>query len=189
MKSFKSIYEQDIRQALMQEFGYTNIHQVPRLVKIVINIGLGDGAGNAKTIEAGLSELTSISAQKAVVTRATKSIAGFKVREGQPIGVMVTLRGDRMYDFAAKLIGVALPRIRDFKGLSERSFDGHGNFNIGLRDQLAFPEINYDKVTRVRGMNITIVTSARTDSEAKALLVKLGVPFKKSSHHNQAVAS
>lgn len=176
----KERYEQEIVEALKRELGYTNIYQVPKLIKVVVNVGLGDGAQNAKIFDAGVKELESIIGQKPVITRAKRSIAGFKVRQGMPVGVMATLRGKRMYDFISKLTGIAIPRIRDFRGLSEKGFDGRGNYNIGLKDQLVFPEVEYDKVERLRGMNITIVTSARTDMEAKALLLHMGFPFRKS---------
>lgn len=179
-KSLKERYLEDLVPALMKAQGYTNVLQVPRLQKIVINIGVGDGAQNVKILDAAIRDLTAITGQKPVITRAKKSVASFKVREGMPIGMKVTLRGDRMYYFLAKLIGIALPRVRDFRGLSDKGFDGRGNFNIGLRDQLIFPEINYDKVEKVRGMNITIATSARTDMEGRALLAAMGMPFKRS---------
>ncbi len=179
--SLKERYNKEIIQALMKELGLSNVYQIPRLEKVVVNIGLGDGAQNAKLFENGVAELQAITGQKPVITRAKKSIAGFKLREGMPIGAKVTLRGDRMYDFIAKLTGVVLPRIRDFRGLSPKGFDGRGNYNLGLRDQLVFPEINYDQVQRMRGMNITIVTSGRTDMEARALLNQLGFPFRKSA--------
>jgi large subunit ribosomal protein L5 len=179
MKSLKEQYNTEMKPSLQQELNYSNPHEIPKLVKVVVNIGLGDGATNAKVIEAGLAELTEITGQKAIVTRAKNSIAGFKIRAGYPIGAKVTLRDERMYDFVAKLIGVAMPRIRDFRGLNDKGFDGRGNYNIGLKDQLCFPEISYDKVSHVRGMNITIVTTAKTDSEAKALLTKFGFPFRK----------
>jgi large subunit ribosomal protein L5 len=169
----------EIVTPLMQELGAQNIYQVPRLIKVVVNVGLGDAAQNAKLLDQGVQELTMITGQKPVVTRAKKSIAGFKIRQGMPIGAMVTLRGDRMYHFISKLTGIVLPRIRDFRGLSEKAFDGRGNYNIGLKDQLVFPEVSYDEVNRVRGMNITLVTTARNDVEAKALLTHLGFPFRK----------
>jgi large subunit ribosomal protein L5 len=179
MANLKERYEKEVVESLKKSQGYTNIHQVPRLIKVVVNVGLGDAAQNAKVLDNGVTELTMITGQKPVITRAKKSIAGFKVRQGMPIGAMVTLRGDRMYDFTSKLVGIALPRIRDFRGLSEKGFDGRGNYNIGLKDQLVFPEINYDKIDRLRGMNITIVTSATTDTEARLLLEQLGFPFRK----------
>ena len=180
MASLKETYQTKMVEALKKELGITNKHQVPRLEKVVVNVGLGDGSSNAKLLDAGIDELQAITGQKPVLTRAKKSIAGFKIREGMPIGAKVTLRGDRMYDFMAKLVGVVLPRIRDFRGLSTKGFDGRGNYNLGLKDQLVFPEIDYDKVARLRGMNITIVTSGRTDMDARALLNELGFPFKKT---------
>jgi large subunit ribosomal protein L5 len=190
MATLKERYENEMVPALMKELGYANRYQVPKLVKIVINVGLGDGAQNAKILDSGVNELAEITGQKPVITRAKKSIAGFKIREGMPIGAMVTLRGDRMYDFMAKLNGIVLPRIRDFRGLNEKAFDGRGNYNVGLRDQLVFPEIDYDQVDRTRGMNVTIVTSASNDRDAKALLNQMGFPFRKvHSQQPQPVAS
>lgn len=189
MKSLKQTYTEEMVPALMKELDASNVYQVPKLVKIVINIGLGDGATNAKAVDIGLAELTAISGQKAVITRAKRSIAGFKIRDGMPIGVKVTLRGERMYDFMAKLVSVVLPRIRDFRGLSENAFDGRGNYNIGLQDQLVFPEIEYDKVDRFRGMNITLVTSATNDMAAKALLTQMGIPWRKQNKQPVAAAS
>lgn len=183
MKTLKEIYNAEVVPHLMKELELTNQFQVPKLLKIVINIGLGDATQNSKSLENGLRDLEMITGQKPRMTRAKKSIAGFKIREGMPIGAMVTLRGDRMYDFFAKLTHIVLPRIRDFRGLSEKAFDGRGNYNIGIRDQLVFPEIDYDKIDRIRGMNITVVTSARNDAEAKALLKALGIPFK--NHQGQ----
>jgi large subunit ribosomal protein L5 len=180
MATLKEKYKDQIIPALMKELAYKNPMQVPKVEKVVVNVGLGEGGANAKALDAGLNDITQITGQKPVVTRAKKSIAGFKVRQGMPIGAKVTLRGDRMYDFLAKLTGVAIPRIRDFRGLNDKGFDGRGNYNIGLKDQLVFPEIDYDKIDRIRGMNITIVTTAETDMEAKALLVNLGFPFKQS---------
>jgi large subunit ribosomal protein L5 len=178
--ALKERYQQEVVSALKKELGLANQFQVPRLEKLVINVGLGDGAQNAKLFDLGVAELQAITGQKPVVTRAKKSIAGFKIRQGMPIGAKVTLRGDRMYDFISKLTGIVLPRIRDFRGLSAKGFDGRGNYNLGLKDQLVFPEINYDQVQRMRGLNITIVTSGRTDMEARALLEHLGFPFAKS---------
>ncbi|MBX2861607.1 MAG: 50S ribosomal protein L5 [Vampirovibrio sp.] len=179
MSKMKEIYNGQVKAALQKEFSFSNVHQIPRISKVVINIGLGDSSQNSKALDAGVEELTKIAGQKPLVTRAKKSVAGFKVRENMPIGAMVTLRQDRMYDFLTKLVCVAMPRIRDFRGLNEKGFDGHGNYNIGLKDQLIFPEIDYDKVSRIRGMNITIVTDTNSDIEAKALLTHLGFPFKK----------
>lgn len=178
-KTLKDKYTEEMVPALMNELGYKNRLQIPRVEKVVINVGIGDGAANAKLLEVGLEELNMIAGQKPVVTRAKKSVAGFKVREGMPIGAKVTLRGERMWDFLSKLIGVVLPRIRDFRGISPKGFDGQGNYNLGLKDQLVFPEINYDKVQQVRGMNITIVTTANNDIDAKALMTQLGFPFRK----------
>jgi len=175
----KERYYKEVVPALKKQFGYGNDLQVPRLAKIVINMGVGEATANAKAIEGGVKDLTAIAGQKPVVNRARKSIATFKVREGQPVGVSVTLRGARMYDFIAKLIGVALPRIRDFRGVSPKSFDGRGNFSLGVKEQLIFPEINYENVDAIRGMDIAIVTTARTDQEGRALLAELGMPFRK----------
>lgn len=189
----KERYEKEIIPFLIKELGYSNKFQVPRLEKLIINVGLGDGAQNAKLFDLGIEELQLITGQKPLVTRAKKSIAGFKIRQGMPIGAKVTLRGERMNHFLAKLTGIILPRIRDFRGLSPKAFDGRGNYNLGLKDQLVFPEINYDKVQRTRGLNITIVTSATTDKEARLLLEQLGFPFQKGkpevTHTSQAQAS
>lgn len=175
----KEKYATEIVPNLKKEFGYTNDMQVPRVVKVVINMGIGEAAASAKAIDGGVKDLTAIAGQKPVVNRARKSIATFKVRKGMPVGVSVTLRGARMYDFLAKLINIALPRIRDFRGLSTKSFDGRGNYSLGVKEQLIFPEINYEQVDAVRGMDISIVTSARTDNEARAMLHALGMPFKR----------
>jgi large subunit ribosomal protein L5 len=166
--------------ALMKEREYTNPFQVPRLMKVVINMGVGEGKENAKVVDFATADLEAIAGQKPVVTRARKSIANFKLRENQPIGCKVTLRGPRMYEFLDRLVNVALPRVRDFKGVPPKGFDGRGNYNMGLREQIIFPEIVYDKVDKVRGMDITMVTTAGTDEEAKALLAQLGVPFRES---------
>jgi len=166
--------------ALMKEREYTNPFQVPRLMKVVINMGVGEGKENAKVIDFATADLEAIAGQKPVVTRARKSIANFKLRENAPIGCKVTLRGPRMYEFLDRLVNVALPRVRDFKGVPPKGFDGRGNYNLGLREQIIFPEIVYDKVDKVRGMDITMVTTAGTDEEAKALLAQLGVPFRES---------
>lgn len=186
LKDLKQRYQEEMVPALMKELGLSNIMQVPKLEKIVINIGLGEAAGNAKVMDAGVEELTSMAGQKAVLTRAKKSIAGFKIREGMPIGVKVTLRGQRMYDFLQKLVSVVLPRIRDFRGLNPKGFDGRGNYNLGLKDQLVFPEIKYDDVQKLRGMNITIVTTATNDIASKALMTQFGLPFKKPREQQQA---
>lgn len=175
----KEVYKSEVVPALKKQFGYVNALQVPRLEKVVLNMGLGEAAASAKAIEGGLRDLTTISGQKPIVNRARKSIATFKVRQGMPVGASVTLRGRRMYDFMAKLIHVALPRIRDFRGLSPKSFDGRGNYSLGIKEQLVFPEISYEQVDAVRGMDIAIVTTAKTDQEAKALLAAVGMPFRR----------
>lgn len=174
----KERYLTNIAPALQEEFHCTSVMQVPRLVKIVLNIGVGEAIQNAKTLDNALADLTAIAGQKPVVTRAKKSIAGFKVREGMPIGAMVTLRGERMYEFLDRLINLALPRIRDFRGISRRSFDGRGNYSIGLREQIVFPEIEYDKVEKIRGLEVAIVTTAPDDAQGYALLKHFGMPFK-----------
>lgn len=173
-------FREVIAPALMKQFRYKNIWQVPRLQKVVINMGLGEAVANVKVIDAAVEEVSAVTGQKPIVTRAKKSEAGFKLRAGVPIGCKVTLRGDRMYEFLDRFVNVALPRIRDFKGVPAKSFDGRGNYNLGVREQLIFPEIKYDKVEAVRGMDIAIETSARTDEEARALLEHLGFPFQKS---------
>ena len=162
----------------MKEFGFKNPMQVPKLEKIVVNMGLGEAINNGKIIDAAVEQLASITGQKPVVTKARKSIANFKLREGQSIGAMVTLRGDRMYEFLDRLVIVALPRVRDFKGVSPKAFDGKGNYTLGVREQIIFPEINYDKIEKIKGLNITIVTTARNDEEGRALLRHLGMPFR-----------
>jgi large subunit ribosomal protein L5 len=176
--ALKQLYKETIVPKLMQEFGYSNIHQVPKVVKVTVNRGLGEAAQNAKALESSLAEIAVITGQKPVVTRAKKAIAGFKIRQGMPIGVMVTLRGDRMNAFLERLIHLALPRIRDFRGISPDSFDGRGNYTLGLREQLIFPEITYDSIDQIRGMDITIVTTAHTDDEGRALLREMGMPFR-----------
>ena len=173
-------FEKEVRPALMKEFELTNPMAVPTLVKVVVNMGVGEATQNAKLIDPAVAELGQITGQKPVVTKAKKSIAAFKVREGMPIGAMVTLRGDRMYEFLDRLINIALPRVRDFRGVSTKSFDGRGNYTLGLRDQLVFPEIDYAKVQKVKGMNVCVVTTAETDEEARALLTHLGMPFRKN---------
>lgn len=173
-------FREVIAPALMKQFKYKNIWQVPRLSKVVINMGLGEAVANVKVIDAAVEELSAVTGQKPVVTRAKKSEAGFKLRSGVPIGCKVTLRGDRMYEFLDRFVNVALPRIRDFRGVSTKSFDGRGNYNLGVKEQLIFPEIKYDKVDAVRGMDIAIETSAETDEQARALLEHLGFPFQKS---------
>ena len=171
-------YEQRVRAKLQQQFGFTNPHQIPRLLKIVLNVGMGDASKNPKGLEAAVAELGAITGQKPVVTRAKKSIANFNLREGQPIGTAVTLRGARMFEFLDRFISVAVPRMRDFRGLPTKSFDGRGNYTIGIREQMIFPEIDYDKVERIHGMDITFVTSAGRDDAAMALLRELGMPFR-----------
>lgn len=169
----------EVVPALMEEMGYPNKLAVPTLKKVVLNIGMGEALTNAKAMDAAVSDLTLIAGQKPVVTKAKRSIAQFKIREGMPIGAMVTLRGDKMWEFVDRFVSIALPRIRDFTGLSDRGFDGHGDYSVGLREQLVFPEIDYDKIDRVRGLQVTIVTSAATDREGRRLLDLLGMPFKK----------
>ena len=171
-------YRTDVVSKLMKRFGYANPCQVPRLKKIVINVGLGEATANAKLIDSAVAEVTAIAGQKPVVTRARKSIANFKLREKMPIGVMVTLRRERMWEFLDRLISLSLPRVRDFRGISPRAFDGAGNYTLGLKEQIVFPEINFDKVEKAKGMNITMVTTAESNEEAKELLVHLGMPFR-----------
>lgn len=177
-QTLKSRYEDQIVAKLMEQFGYKNIHQVPKVVKINVNRGLGEASQNAKALESSIKEIGIITGQKPVVTRAKKAIAGFKIRQGMPIGVMVTLRSDRMYAFLDRLINLALPRIRDFRGINPKSFDGRGNYNLGLREQLIFPEVDYDSIDQIRGMDISIVTTANTDEEGRALLKEMGMPFR-----------
>src|SRR5271157_4798477 len=184
----KERYRKEIVPTLTKEFKYRNVMAVPRLRKVVVNMGLGEAIQNAKLLDSATAELGQITGQKAVITRARKSIANFKLRKNMPIGAMVTLRGDRMYEFMDRLLNVALPRVRDFRGLSTRAFDGRGNYTLGLRDQLVFPEVDYAKVDKIKGMNISIVTDARTDAEALALLRKLGMPFRAEVQRRQAVA-
>ena len=178
MARLKELYEKEMIPQLTKEFSYSNIMEVPKLAKIVINMGLGEAIQNVKILDSAVSELSLISGQKPVITKAKKSIATFKLREGMPIGCMVTLRRDRMYEFLDRLINVSLARVRDFKGVSGKAFDGKGNYTLGVKDQLIFPEINYDNVDKIKGMNITIVTSAKTDEEGKALLKYMGMPFR-----------
>jgi len=170
-------YRDDVRDRLSREFGYQNLHQVPRLEKIVVNMGLGEAVQNPKLIDSAMEELALITGQKPVVRRARKSVASFKLREGMPVGCKVTLRRYRMWEFFDRLVNVALPRVRDFKGVSAKGFDGRGNYTLGIREQIIFPEIDYDKIERVTGMNVTVCTTAETDAEAKALLTHLGMPF------------
>ncbi|EMD17193.1 50S ribosomal protein L5 [Eggerthia catenaformis OT 569 = DSM 20559] len=172
-------YKNEISKNLMKEFNYSSVMQLPKMEKIVINIGVGDAVSNTKLLDEAVEELTLISGQKPVITKAKKSIAGFKVREGQSIGCKVTLRGERMYDFLDKLISISLPRVRDFRGVSKDSFDGRGNYTLGVKEQLIFPEIDFDKVGKIRGMDIVFVTTANTDEESRALLTELGMPFAK----------
>jgi large subunit ribosomal protein L5 len=179
MIDIREQYAKEVVPTLMKQFGYDNNLQVPRFAKVVINMGLGEATANAKAIDSGVKDLVTITGQKPIINRARKSIATFKLRQGMPIGASVTLRGRRMYDFLAKFIHIALPRIRDFRGVSSRSFDGRGNYSIGIREQLIFPEINYEQVDSVRGMDIAIVTTARTDQEAQALLAAIGMPFRR----------
>lgn len=175
----KELYQNEVTSALMKKFNYKSPMQVPKIEKVVINMGVGEAVQNSKVLDSAVEDLTAISGQKPVVTRAKKSIAGFKLREGMPIGCKVTLRGERMYHFLDKLMNVALPRVRDFRGVSPKSFDGRGNYTLGLKEQLIFPEIVYDKVDKVRGMDVVIVTTANTDEEARELLTLMGMPFRK----------
>jgi large subunit ribosomal protein L5 len=177
MARLKQKYDQQVVPAMKSEFGYKNSMQVPKLEKITINVGLGEATQNTKALDSTVAEITAIAGQRPVITRAKKAIANFKLREGVPIGCMVTLRRDRMYEFLERLIHVALPRVRDFKGVSDRSFDGRGNYSLGLREQIIFPEINADKVEKTRGMTVTITTTAKTDPEGRTLLKLLGMPF------------
>lgn len=176
----KQRFKEEIAPALMQEFGYGNVMQVPRVEKVVLNVGLGEATQNAKALDAVSDDLGTISGQKPVITRAKRSIANFKIREGNPIGLSVTVRGERMWEFLDRLVNAALPRIRDFRGVSPKAFDGRGNFSLGIREQLIFPEIEYDKVDRVRGLQINIITTARNDEEGTRLLELLGMPFSRS---------
>jgi large subunit ribosomal protein L5 len=178
MAKLKTLYQETVIPALMKRFGYQNRMEVPRLEKIVINMGLGEAIQNIKILDSAVQELSQITGQKPIITKAKKSIAQFKLRTGMPIGCMVTLRKERMYEFFSRLVNVALPRVRDFKGVSGKSFDGRGNYSLGIREQLIFPEIHYDKIDKVKGMNIIIVTTAKTDEEGKELLKLLGMPFR-----------
>ena len=178
MARLKEIYKKDVVPALVKQFGYKSVMEVPRIQKIVLNMGVGEAVGDKKLLENAAADMQKLSGQKPVVTKARKAIAGFKIREGYPIGCMVTLRQDRMYEFLDRLISIALPRVRDFRGVSGRSFDGRGNFNMGVKEQIIFPEIEYDKIDALRGMNITITTTAKTDAEAKALLSAFRFPFR-----------
>jgi len=178
MSRLRQRYNQEVVPALTKEFGYTNVMAIPKVTKVVVNMGLGEATSNAKISETGADEIARITGQKPVITRAKKSIAQFKLRKGMPIGAMVTLRGERMWEFLDRLMSVALPRVRDFRGVSPRGFDGRGNFTLGLKDQLLFPEIDYMKVDKARGMNISVVTTAKTDQESRKLLQLLGMPFR-----------
>lgn len=179
MSTLKELYDNELKQTLQKHLGITNVMDIPRIEKIVLNMGLGDAVQNPKVVEKAAQELTLISGQKAVVTKAKKSIATFKLRAGMPIGARVTLRKDRMYDFLSKLINIALPRVRDFRGVSAKGFDGRGNFSMGVTEHIIFPEIDYDKIDQIRGLNVTIVTTAKTDDNARALLDAIGMPFRK----------
>lgn len=178
MATLKEKYQNEVMSAMQEKFGYTNVMAIPKLSKIVINMGVGEATQNVKLLDGAVADLTAISGQKPVITRARKSIASFKLREGMPIGVKVTLRGDNMYAFANKLLGVVLPRVRDFRGVNPHGFDGRGNYTLGLKEQLIFPEIEYDKVDKIRGMNISFITTAKTDQEAYELLKLMGMPFR-----------
>jgi large subunit ribosomal protein L5 len=181
MNRMQEQYQKDVAPALFKSFNFKNVMQVPRIEKVVINIGLGEAMDDPKALEAAVSDLTQIAGQKPVMTKSRKSIAAFKLREGRVIGTKVTLRGERMWAFLDRLVNIALPRVRDFRGVSADAFDGRGNYTLGLRDQLIFPEIDYDKIDKLRGMEVTIVTSAKTDDQARALLQLLGMPFKKEA--------
>ncbi len=178
MATMKDLYENECRAQLAKDAGYKNPMEIPRLEKIVLNMGLGEAVQNPKIVEKAAAELTRIAGQKAVITRARKSIATFKLREGMPIGACVTLRREKMYDFLSKLVNIALPRVRDFRGISPKGFDGNGNYSMGITEHIIFPEVDYDKIDKIRGLNVTIVTSAKTDNEGRALLKMLGMPFK-----------
>jgi large subunit ribosomal protein L5 len=178
MSRLRERYTKEVAPALAKEFGYKNVMAIPKIEKVVVNMGLGEATQNAKIVDTGADEVSRVTGQKAVVTRAKKSIAQFKVRKGMPIGTMVTLRGERMWEFLDRLMSIALPRVRDFRGVSPRGFDGRGNFTLGLKDQLLFPEIDYMKVDKARGMNISVVTTAKTDEESRKLLQLLGMPFR-----------
>ena len=179
MNELKQKYQDEISPSLMKKFEYKSVMQVPKIEKIVVNMGVGDAVQNSKALDSAVEELALLSGQKPLITRAKKSIAGFRLREGMPIGAKVTLRGERMYEFLQKLIAVSLPRVRDFRGVSKKAYDGRGNYTLGVKEQLIFPEINYDKVSKVRGMDIVIVTTSNTDEEARELLTQLGMPFQK----------
>lgn len=179
MNSLKEKFNQEVSPSMVEKFNYKSVMEVPRIDKIIINMGVGDAVQNSKVLDSAVEELALITGQKPIITYAKKSIAGFRLREGMPIGTKATLRGERMYDFLQKLVDVALPRVRDFRGISNKAFDGRGNYTLGVKEQLIFPEINYDDVGKIRGMDISIVTTAQTDEEARELLTQLGMPFKK----------
>ena len=179
MNRLRQKYENEVKNQMVEKFGYKSVMQIPTIDKIVINMGIGDAVSNSKVLDEAVAELALITGQKPVITRAKKPIAGFRLREGMPIGCKVTLRGERMYDFLDKLVSVSLPRVRDFRGVSKKSFDGRGNYTLGVKEQLIFPEIDFDKVNKVRGMDIVVVTTANTDEEARELLTQLGMPFQK----------
>jgi len=179
MSQLQTQYQEQIAPKLKESFKYTNVHQIPKIDKVVLNMGLGEAIQNIKILDSAVEELTAIAGQRPVVTRAKKSIAAFKLREGMPIGCMVTLRSKRMYDFLGKLINIALPRVRDFRGISPKAFDGAGNYSLGVREHIIFPEIEYDKIDKIKGMNITIVTTAKSDEEGRELLALMGMPFRK----------
>lgn len=178
MDRLQEKYQNEVCKAMMEKFGYKNVMQLPKIEKVIINMGVGEAVGNPKALDAAVNDLTIISGQKPLLTRAKKSLAAWKLREGMPIGCKVTLRGTRMYQFLDKFMNVALPRVRDFRGVSDKAFDGRGNYAVGLKEQLIFPEIEYDKIDKIRGMNIVIVTTAQTDEEARELLKLMGMPFK-----------
>ncbi|MBU2488964.1 MAG: 50S ribosomal protein L5 [Proteobacteria bacterium] len=180
MSGLKNRYETDVAPRLKEAFSFQNVHQIPALSRIVLNMGLGEAIQNIKILESAAEELKAIAGQKPVITRAKRSIAAFKLREGMPIGCMVTLRRERMYDFYSKLVNVALPRVRDFRGVSRKGFDGCGNYSLGIREHLIFPEVDYDKIDKIKGMNVTIVTTARNDDEGRMLLELMGMPFRKA---------
>jgi large subunit ribosomal protein L5 len=184
MARLREKYREEVVPALMEEFGYSNVMQVPKLEKIVVNVGLGEAINNAKALESAVTDISTITGQRPVVTRAKRSIAAFKLREGMPIGAMVTLRGPRMYEFLDRLVSITLPRIRDFRGVSPNAFDGRGNYTLGLQEQLAFPEIEYDRIDKARGLEVSLVTSAKTDDEGRRLLALLGMPFARAERLN-----
>ncbi|WP_077304130.1 50S ribosomal protein L5 [Terribacillus halophilus] len=179
MNELKQRYQSEISPSLLEKFSYKSVMEVPKIEKIVINMGVGDAVQNSKALDSAVEELALLAGQQPIITKAKKSIAGFRLREGMPIGAKVTLRGEQMYEFLQKLVAVSLPRVRDFRGISNKAFDGRGNYTLGVKEQLIFPEINYDKVSKVRGMDIVIVTTANTDEEARELLTQLGMPFQK----------